>query len=59
MRISNFFFGGIFLAFALMSCEEENPPIKFTERPLLDTTYLSAVPTAQTKKVFLVNILVI
>jgi hypothetical protein len=56
MRISNFFFGGIFLAFSLMSCEEENPPIKFTERPLLDTTYLSAVPTAQTKKVFLADV---
>lgn len=56
MRISNFFFGGIFLAFALMSCEEVNPPIKFTERPLLDTTYLSAVPTAQIKKVFLADV---
>ena len=56
MRISNFFFGGIFLAFSLMSCEEENPPIKFTERPLLDTTYVSAVPTAQTKKVFLADV---
>jgi len=56
MRISNFFFGGIFLAFSLMSCEEENPPIKFTERPLLDTTYLSAVPTAQIKKVFLADV---
>jgi hypothetical protein len=56
MRISNFFFGGIFLAFALMSCEEENPPIKFTERPLLDTTYLSAAPNAQTKRVFLADV---
>jgi hypothetical protein len=56
MRISNFFFGGIFLAFSLMSCEEENPPIKFTERPLLDTTYMSAVPSAQTKKVFLADV---
>lgn len=56
MRISNFFFGGMFLAFSLMSCEEENPPIKFTERPLLDTTYMSAVPTAQIKKVFLADV---
>ncbi|MCX8482241.1 MAG: Omp28-related outer membrane protein [Crocinitomicaceae bacterium] len=39
-----------------MSCEEENPPIKFTERPLLDTTYMSAVPTAQIKKVFLADV---
>lgn len=57
MRISNFFFGGIVLALSLMSCEEELPPIKFTERPLLDTSYIvSVVPAAQDKKVFLADV---
>lgn len=57
MRISNLFFGGIFLALSFVSCEEEPPSgLKFKERPLLDTTYLSAAPTAQTKQVLLIDV---
>lgn len=57
MRISNLFFGGIFFALSFISCEEEPPSgLKFKERPLLDTTYLSSVPTAQTKQVLLIDV---
>lgn len=57
MRISNLFFGGIFFALSFVSCEEEPPSgLKFKERPLLDTTYLSAAPTAQTKQVLLIDV---
>ncbi len=57
MRIFNLFFGGIFLALSFVSCEEEPPSgLKFKERPLLDTTYLSAVPTVQAKQVLLIDI---
>lgn len=57
MRISNLFFGGIFLVLSFVSCEEEPPSgLKFKERPLLDTTYLSSVPTAQTKQVLLIDV---
>lgn len=57
MRISNLFFGGIFFALSFISCEEEPPSgLKFKERPLLDTTYLSAAPTAQTKQVLLIDV---
>ncbi len=48
----------LFVALALwfVSCEEEPPPIKFTEKPLLDTIYVSSVPNAQTKKVLLFDV---
>lgn len=48
----------LFAVFAVwfVSCEEEPPPIKFTEKPLLDTTYQALAPTAQTKKVLLADI---
>lgn len=32
-----------------VSCEEEPPYIKFTEKPLLDTVYMSAAPNPQDK----------
>lgn len=38
------------------SCEEEPPPIRYIEKPLLDTTYMVAPPTAQTKTVWLADI---
>jgi len=38
------------------SCEEEPPVIKFTEKPLLDTTYYGSAPAAQQKKVLLSDI---
>jgi hypothetical protein len=57
MRISSLFFGGMLLALSFVSCEEEPPSgLKFKERPLLDTTYLSAAPTAQAKQVLLIDV---
>ena len=57
MRISTLFFGGIFFALSFISCEEEPPTgLKFKERPLLDTTYLSSVPTAQSKQILLIDV---
>ncbi len=44
----------VFLLFA--SCEEEPPAIRSNEKPLLDTTYTSAPPSPQTKKVLLIDI---
>lgn len=57
MRISTLFFGGIFFALSFISCEEEPPTgLKFKERPLLDTTYLGAVPAAQSKQILLIDV---
>ena len=44
------------LAVWFVSCEEEPPPIKFTEKPLLDTVYQASAPSAQTKKILLSDI---
>lgn len=45
-------------AFVLMfvSCEEEPPILRKTEKPLLDTTYLMTAPSAQPKRVWLADI---
>ena len=48
----------LILVFAMAGCEEEPPGVIFTEveKPLLDSTYLTAVPSAQNKNVLLVDI---
>jgi hypothetical protein len=57
MRISTILFGGIFFALSFISCEEEPPTgLKFKERPLLDTSYLSSAPAPQTKQILLIDI---
>ncbi|MFZ9755448.1 MAG: Omp28-related outer membrane protein [Bacteroidia bacterium] len=42
--------------FVFWSCEEEPPYIKFTEKPLLDTAYLSTAPAAQDKRVLVMDV---
>jgi hypothetical protein len=51
-------FGGLFVAAIVLfaSCDEEPPAIRSNEKPLLDTTYTSAPPSPQTKKVLLIDI---
>ena len=39
-----------------VSCEEEPPYIKFTEKPLLDTVYMSPAPNAQAKKALVIDV---
>ena len=57
-RVSSSFFGVVLTAAILIfsSCEEEPPAIRSNEKPLLDTTYTSAPPSPQTKKVLLIDI---
>ena len=39
-----------------VSCEEEPPYIKFTEKPLLDTVYMSPAPNAQAKRALVIDV---
>ncbi len=51
--------GLFFLGLAVVlfsSCEEEPPPIRYIEKPLLDTSYMGMVPTPQAKIVWLADI---
>jgi len=41
---------------SLFACEEEPPVVRFIEKPLLDTTYMSAAPNPQNKTVWLADI---
>ncbi len=56
--VFSWFFGMLLTAAVLFfaSCEEEPPAIRSNEKPLLDTTYTSAPPSPQTKKVLLIDI---
>lgn len=53
-RSSLFVLSAVIMTF--FSCEEEAPVIRFIEKPLLDTSYMSAVPTPQEKSIWLADI---
>lgn len=44
------------VVFLFSACDEEPPPIRFVEKPLLDTAYMSTAPSPQLKVVWLADI---
>ncbi len=54
-RFSNLFALPVLIVL-FAACEEEPPPIRFIEKPLLDTTYMQNAPSAQAKTVWLADI---